>query len=158
MSDRAYMPQAKSGDWGTPQWLFDGLNKEFLFTVDAAASKLNAKCERYWTEHEDGLVQPWQGESVYVNPPFFAPDLRAWSRKAWAESRKPGTVVVMLVPVKSDQPWWHRYAIQTEVRFMLGRIKFEGAKHHFPKDTAVLVYGRGIGPRMRSMKARPVSA
>lgn len=149
-----YMPQAKSGEWGTPQWLFDKLHEEFLFTVDAAACAGNAKCEKFWTEYEDGLVQDWQGNAVWINPPFFAADLKRWSEKAWVESRKPDTVVVMLVPVKSDQSWWHRFAICTEIRFLRGRLKFEGAQHHFPHPTALLVFGRGIGPRMVGMEGR----
>ena len=32
-----------SGDWETPQVLFDSLNKEFTFTLDVCASKENAK-------------------------------------------------------------------------------------------------------------------
>lgn len=31
-------------DWETPQKLFDQLNEEFHFTLDAASSDQNAKC------------------------------------------------------------------------------------------------------------------
>lgn len=36
--------------WETPQSLFDELNAEFNFTLDAAASDANHKCERYFTK------------------------------------------------------------------------------------------------------------
>ena len=36
-------------EYNTPQWLFDALNAEFKFTLDAAASKANAKCKRFYS-------------------------------------------------------------------------------------------------------------
>lgn len=35
-------------DWETPQKLFDQLNEEFHFTLDAASSDQNAKCEHHY--------------------------------------------------------------------------------------------------------------
>ena len=48
-------------NWETPQKFFDALNEEFHFTLDAAASHENHKCENYYTEEQDGLVQDWGG-------------------------------------------------------------------------------------------------
>lgn len=56
--------------WETPQSLFDELNAEFNFTLDAAASDANHKCERYFTKKDNGLLQDWQGETVFCNPPY----------------------------------------------------------------------------------------
>lgn len=50
-----------SVEWETPQEVFDALNSEFHFTLDAAATKENAKCERYFTKTENGLKQSWGG-------------------------------------------------------------------------------------------------
>lgn len=47
--------------WETPQKLFDELDAEFHFTLDAAASDENHKCKRYFTQKEDGLRQNWGG-------------------------------------------------------------------------------------------------
>ena len=52
-------------DWETPKELFDKLNKEFCFTVDAAALPTNAKCPRFWSPAEDGLQQNWGGAKKY---------------------------------------------------------------------------------------------
>lgn len=35
-------------DWETPPDLFERLNAEFEFTLDAAANAENRKCVRYW--------------------------------------------------------------------------------------------------------------
>lgn len=50
-----------SVEWETPQDVFDELNAEFHFSLDAAATEENAKCERYYTKAEDGLKMPWGG-------------------------------------------------------------------------------------------------
>ena len=55
-------------DWATPQALFDDLHKEFGFTLDACASAVNHKWERYFDIQADGLVQVWDGV-VWCNPP-----------------------------------------------------------------------------------------
>ena len=52
---------SESVEWSTPQDVFDKLNEEFHFTLDAAATPENAKCERYYTKAEDGLKMPWGG-------------------------------------------------------------------------------------------------
>lgn len=61
---------SKTPEWSTPQDFFDTLNKEFRFTLDPAATKENAKCEKFFTASDDGLKQSWAGERVFVNPPY----------------------------------------------------------------------------------------
>lgn len=56
--------------WATPQGFFDQLNKEFHFTLDPCADAQNHKCDRYFTKEQDGLVQSWEGERVFCNPPY----------------------------------------------------------------------------------------
>lgn len=53
-------------NWETPQKFFDALNEEFHFTLDAAASHENHKCENYYTEEQDGLAQDWGGGNSMV--------------------------------------------------------------------------------------------
>lgn len=152
MTAQPYMPKAGRDDWGTPDLLWLSLMFEFGFDVDAAASDEDHLLPEYWTKETDGLKQDWHSLHVYVNPPFDHLSLKAWAEKAWRESRKPGCVVVMLVPVKSDQSWFHDYAIRAEVRFIRGRVSFKGADGCFPGPLAVLVFGLNYGPRMVGME------
>lgn len=62
-----------SDNWSTPQWFLDELNEEFHFTLDACASKDNAKCENYFDEEMDALKQVWTG-NVWLNPPYSRPE------------------------------------------------------------------------------------
>ena len=53
-------------DWGTPQKLYDALNKEFGFTMDACADNTNYKHENYYTVETDGLKADWGGKPCFV--------------------------------------------------------------------------------------------
>lgn len=75
-------------DWETPQDVFDRLNREFNFTLDAAASDTNHKCPKYYTKEQNAFLQDWQGESVFVNPPYGRYETGKWVEKAYHESKK----------------------------------------------------------------------
>ena len=133
---------SKKMNWGTPQWLFDKLDKEFEFTLDPCADVLNHKCRHYYTERENGLNKDWTGETVFVNPPY-GKELKKWVKKASEEL----ALVVMLIPARTDTTYWHDYIFgrAAEVRFMKGRIKFidpetgeEGDAALFP--SAIIVF------------------
>lgn len=47
--------------WATPQDVFDTLNAEFHFETDVCATVENAKCKRYFTPEQNGLIQTWGG-------------------------------------------------------------------------------------------------
>jgi site-specific DNA-methyltransferase (adenine-specific) len=143
---------AQREDWGTPAPLWDALHDEFCFTVDAAASPENALLPTYWTAEQSALLQDWQGHMVYINPPFSHGALAAFARKAWEETRQLNTTAVMLCPVKSDQRWWGQWAIRSQIRFLRGRVTFEGAKSAFPVPCALLVFGLDYGPGMVQME------
>ena len=127
-------------DWETPQDLFDELNAEFGFTVDAAASDENAKCAKYYTDRDDGLSKNWGGQIVFCNPPYGRP-ISGWIRKCWQEGQKPGTVVVALVPARTDTKWFHNYIWhKAEIRFIKGRLKFGNAKNTAPFPSMIAIW------------------
>ena len=90
--------------WETPPEVFEPLDAEFRFTLDAAASDTNAKCPRYFTKEQNGLTQPWAPERVWCSPPYDSATLHLWMKKAYEESLL-GALVVMLVPVRTDADW-----------------------------------------------------
>lgn len=110
--------------WCTPQPFFDELNKEFNFTLDPCATPTSAKCKKFYTPTEDGLVQDWGGETVFVNPPYGR-QIKKWVKKCYEESQKPNTSVVILMPSRTDTSYFHDYIYsKAEVRFIRGRITF----------------------------------
>ena len=64
------MFSSKNEKWETPQYFFDLLNDEFHFDLDPAASDDNHKCDTYFTEQQDGLLQDWGGHTVFCNTPY----------------------------------------------------------------------------------------
>lgn len=122
-------------DRATPPEVFGPLNERFGFTVDAAASPHNAKCERFWTVSDDGLAQPWAAERVFCNPPYSHPNLGAWTAKAWREwlSSEPPVLVVILAPAnRTEQQFWQELiepyrdmpGSDLHVEFLPGRMRF----------------------------------
>lgn len=123
--------------WETPQDFYDRLNNEFHFDVDVCANHENAKCKRYFTEEENGLLQKWTGV-VFMNPPYGR-EIADWIRKAY-ESAQEGATVVCLIPSRTDAGWWHDYCMKGEIRFVRGRLKFGGSEWNAPFPSAVVIF------------------
>ena len=128
------MRRSDSNEWETPQDLFRAIDAEFHFTLDAAASKQNAKCKAYYDAEADGLKQPWSG-SVWCNPPYGR-GIADWVKKAYEESKR-GVTSVLLTFARTDTKWFHEYVLgKAEIRFIRGRVKFGGGE----KQCAVSEY------------------
>jgi len=124
--------------WETPQAFFDECNKLLgPFTLDVCATDANAKCADYFTQADDGLSQHWVGK-CWMNPPYGR-EIGKWMKKA-KESAGGGTVIVCLVPARTDTRWWHDYAIHGDVTFIKGRLKFGGHKNSAPFPSAIVVF------------------
>ena len=128
----------------TPWEFFWRLDNEFHFTLDPCASHKNHKCERYFTKTTDGLKRDWSNEVVFVNPPYGR-ELQRWVKKSYEESLK-GATVVMLIPLRSNNIWWHDYCMKAhEVRLLRKRLKFideQGIpyKHGLPFPLALVIF------------------
>jgi site-specific DNA-methyltransferase (adenine-specific) len=121
-------------DWATPLNIFNELDKEFHFTLDPCCSEKTAKCKKFYTIKEDGLKQSWEGEVVFVNPPFGR-EQAAWIKKGYEESLKLNTIIVFLIPARTDTRSFHEYLYnKAELRFVKGRIKFENPDSTTPKE------------------------
>lgn len=132
---------SKTEMWATPSAFFAALDEEFAFEVDVCASPENAKCERYFTEADDGLTREWRG-ICWMNPPYGR-DIGAWMKKAY-ESAQAGATVVCLVPARTDTGWWHEWAMRAaEIRLLQGRMKFGGAKTGAPFPSVVVIFRAG---------------
>jgi phage N-6-adenine-methyltransferase len=135
---------SRSEEWATPQAFYDALDLEFHFTLDAAASKENAKCSQYIDKGQDALNMSWNyfttGDRVWCNPPYGR-SIGKWFAKARAEAAR-GALVVMLAHARTDTQWWHEHVqgIATEVRFVKGRLRFGDSKNSAPFPSAVIIY------------------
>mgnify|MGYP001047050961 CR=1 FL=1 len=71
-----------------------------------------------------------EGGAVFCNPPYSrrtkdSPGQEAWIKKAAEEGQRPGAVVVMLIPARTDTLAFHKYIYhKAEIRFIKGRLRF----------------------------------
>ena len=131
------MYSSASDEWETPQDLFDDLDVRFHFQTDVCATPQNAKCQRFFTKEQNGLLQDWGG-ICWMNPPYGR-GIGQWMQKAY-ESAQAGATVVCLVPARTDTAWWHDYAMRGEITFIRGRLKFGNAKNSAPFPSALIVF------------------
>ncbi len=125
-------------NWETPQELFDKLNAEFHFTLDAAADDHNHKCEVYFTKETNGLEKKWEG-CVFCNPPYGR-QIGKWVAKASAEAKN-CEAIAMLLPARTDTKWFHDYILgKTEIRFLRGRLRFSGHTGNAPFPSMVVIF------------------
>lgn len=129
---------SNSDEWETPAYLFEELNEEFRFTLDPCSTADNAKCLKHYTKEEDGLRWSWGGERVFCNPPYSK--ISTWVKKAYTESLKPNTLVVLLIPARTDTRYFHDYILhRSEIRFIKGRVRFSG-KDNAPFPSMVVIF------------------
>lgn len=145
-------------DYGTPWPFMDALAAKLgeRIAFDLAASKHNAKHERYFTEADDSLVQDWHKIDglLFLNPPFA--NARPWMKKCKDESAK-GARIASLTLASVGSEWFaeHVYG-NARVLLLRPRIKFDGMAPNprtgkvdpFIKDCMVCIWDRNIAPRI----------
>ena len=80
------------------------------------------------------------GETVFCNPPYGR-EIYKWVEKCYHEGRKENTVVVLLIPARTDTKYFHDFIIhRTEIRFVKSRLKFGSGKNSAPFPSMVVVF------------------
>lgn len=129
----------KSDEWPTPQNTFDELDAEFHFTLDPCATDDNHKCEKYYTINQDGLSQNWGGERVFCNPPYS--EIAKWTEKCFREGQKDNTLVVLLIPSRTDTKYFHNFIYnRSEIRFVKGRLRFGNSTENAPFPSMIVIF------------------
>lgn len=138
------MFSSKDDSWETPPSLFNILDMEFNFTLDPCCTKQTAKCKKFFTKEEDGLIQDWSRDIVFVNPPYGR-EIGKWVEKSYNEAKK-GAKVVMLIPSRTDTKWFHDFIYnKAEIRFLKGRIRFLQNKKELnaaPFPTMLIIFNK----------------
>lgn len=120
--------QSENMNWKTPTDLYNFLDSLFGFDFDPCPISPTF----------DGLSIEW-GQSNYVNPPYGTA-IKHWVKKAYEEYLK-NKRVVLLIPSRTDTRYWHDYIMRaSEIWFIRGRVKFEGAKHNAPFPSAIILF------------------
>ncbi len=126
MSDFTKSRISKSDHWATPDAVYQALDAEFHFDDDP--------CPLHGELMQDGLLRRW-GKFVFLNPPYSKP--LPWVKKAYEESLL-GSVVVGLLRGDTSTAWFHNYVLPyAQLRFVRGRICFNGKPAPFPSIIAI---------------------
>lgn len=140
------MTSSLSEDWPTNQEWFNEWNAEFGFTLDAASNPVNAKCKKHYTMQENGLLQNWSNERVFINPPYN--DLYAWVEKAAKELYQHKVFTVMFLPARTQNNFFHDFVWNSnthtfhrgiQVRF-LKRLQFADSAGPCPFGLMLLIF------------------
>ncbi len=134
--DRHIKHSSKSACWRTPPELFEALDTEFDFVLDAAADRINHLCARWLGPGglaPDALAEDWgrrimlpTREGVaFLNPPYSVEernrltklgrheeaasyDIENWAQKCWEEALG-GCTIVGVFPHSVQTGWYRTY-------------------------------------------------
>jgi phage N-6-adenine-methyltransferase len=142
-------------NWRTPPELFNVLDEEFEFDLDAAASEANKLCPVCITAENDALTTEWlwnghrdATSSVWCNPPYTL--IGPFVKRAYEQSQEHHITTVVLIPTYSDPKYWRDYICKShEIRHLVGRLQFldeNGMKKQsarFPSSVIVFKWIKG---------------
>lgn len=141
----AILFKSENQSWQTPKELFDKLNKEFNFDIDAAADSTNSLCSKWFGKDgvlENALEGSWKdhGKSFFLNPPYNAKLQDKFITKIIEEAKKECTIVCLL-PVRTDTKRWDNiFNCASEIRFIARRLKFSNSKNSATFPSAVVIF------------------
>lgn len=122
-----------------PPRFFEEINEEFNFNLDPCSTDENHKCDSYYTMADNGLEKDWSGNRVFCNPPYS--NIATWVEKCYREGHKDNTLVVMLIPARTDTKYFHDYILhRAEIRFVRGRLKFGDGKNSAPFPSMLVIF------------------
>lgn len=125
---------------GVPPSFFNEVNKEFNFNLDPCSTDENHKCDKYYTIKDDGLSKDWSGHNVWCNPPYGR-NIGKWVEKCYREGCKDNTLVVLLIPARTDTKYFHDYILhRAEIRFIPGRLKFGNSNNSAPFPSMLVIF------------------
>lgn len=152
--------RGSSRDWGTPR-LYAEAAREALGGIDldpcsSRHSIVGAAVE--YAPPTDGLKEPWDYGTVYVNPPYgiaggkYRSGISDWLARCAEAHERHGSEVIALVPVATNTSHWKRsvfgraaaacFLYDTRLKFLVdGRPGGSGA----PMSCAMVYWGRRFG-------------
>lgn len=157
---RTQTTESKTDRWHTPEALYLALDKEFGFSIDLAADDGNNLADRYLDRETDALTIDWAGEVAFCNPPYGR-GLDKWVAKGLEAAQEGGATVVLLLPARTGNRWFHRYCLpHGEIRFIQGRLNFQKARvqakrKRSPFDSMIVVF-RPYSAGQGNIRAQPM--
>lgn len=143
-------------DWCTPPSILTSVRMVFggAIALDPCSNEhsLVAADKEYLLPDHDGLVESWEYETIFVNPPYGSDVSRGTRIAHWFarihEAANAGSQVIALVPVAPNTNHWKHHVFpvasaicflyQPRVRFYINGVE---DKKGAPMSCAVIYYG-----------------
>lgn len=146
-----YNFEFKENDYKTPPEIYKLALNEWdisMFELDTCCSEENIPAISYYKNGEkDGLKEPWYNYS-WCNPPFN--DCSKWVEKAYNEYKEKHINICMLLPVRTETAYWHKYILNNpaiEIVWLRKGYKFldkDNREMGVFKNALALVFFRGF--------------
>lgn len=135
---------SKDHTWETPKEFFEYLDEFFNFDLDVCAVQATAKCEKFFSPEDNGLVQSWEG-MCWMNPPYGREQIK-WIKKAHEEFKNETGKIVCLIPARPDTKVWQDIIFKnaSAICFIKGRLKFGDSKDAAPFPSALVIFDNDI--------------
>jgi hypothetical protein len=146
-----FVTSSNTNEWYTEIRYIDLIREalEGYIQLDpASCEKANrvVGAERYYTLKDNGLLQPWNASTMFVNPPYAKvkgqSEAGVWLRKLISEY-KSGTVkeAILLIYASTSEKWFQP-AYDYPICFTNHRMPFWGRKGKSPtKGNAIVYFG-----------------
>lgn len=145
-----YNYEYTENNYKTPPILYKKALEKFninKFTCDVCCTDENIPATKYCKHNEtDGLKAEWAWHNwffCWCNPPFN--ETKKWVKKAYEESKK-GINIAMLILVRTETEYFHKYILQNpyaQVEFLKKGYRFlnsAGEEMGVFKNALCLVY------------------
>lgn len=119
----------------TPMDEYARWNRQLNFTIDVCALPHNAKHARYFSPKQNGLAQSWEGETVWLNPPY-GDEIKDWMCKARDSAMYDRAIVGCLIPVRTKSAWWRKFVMADD------RVPGRLLRYSYSDETEVHWYRR----------------
>ena len=132
--------KSELGNWQTPNWLFELLDRHFSFQCDVCANDTNYLCENYFTIENSCLEQDWYTTN-FMNPPYGR-SIQHFIKKAHDEWYNHGYETVALLPARTDTKWFQGYIYHAaNFYFIGGRLRFNDQPNSAPFPSMIVYWG-----------------
>lgn len=146
------MRSSDSPQWYTPAKILDPVRAVFGAIDTDPCSHADAQravqAARYYTEEDNGLIQPWEGRA-FVNPPY-GDQIAPWiPRLIDAYESRECSAVIALLPGRTDTDWFSPL-FNYPICFVHGRLTFSNAPAAAPFPSVVVYLGCDLGAFRRA--------
>lgn len=103
--------------------------------------------------YRDGVAALWPEDGIgWLNPEFS--DIHPWAYKCYGETMFSSLHVLMLVPASVGANWYRDWVQPYADVYSVGRMKFVGHKHLYPKDLILCHYWKLGGGKFKHWEWR----